>query len=84
MMTRSERTRRRKKAKKSKVSEQTKVTRESKYFCGVCHGPYLEFTETEEQWIGCESCDTWYHFVCLGIIVAPDVFLCENCVESDN
>ena len=46
----------------------------SEYYCGVCHEPYLEFTETEEKWIGCELCDTWYHFICLGITVAPAEF----------
>ena len=44
----------------------------SEYYCGVCHQEYIEFTETEEQWIGCESCDSWFHFVCLGISVAPN------------
>ena len=51
----------------------------SKEYYGVCHEPYLEFTETEEKWIGCELCDTWYHIIYLGITVGPAEFLCENC-----
>ena len=66
--------------RKRKAREKQKATKQgSEYYCGACHEPYLEFTEAEEQWIGCESCDTWYHFVCLGITVAPEEFLCEKC-----
>lgn len=55
-------------------------TCESEYQCGECHAVYQDFTDTEEQWIGCESCDSWYHFSCVGITVAPDTtFLCSNC-----
>ena len=75
-------TRRRRAQEKQRNQEKQKaanVQQGSEYYCGTCHEPYLEFTDTEEQWIGCELCDTWYHFVCLGITVAPDEFLCESC-----
>ncbi len=60
----------------------SKTTRESEYQCGVCSTPYQEFTGTSEQWIGCDMCDTWYHFICVGISVASAVFLCRNCDQK--
>lgn len=46
----------------------------------------MEFTDLEEKWIGCssEACDTWCHFVCVGLNPeepAPDDFFCDNCAE---
>ena len=58
-----------------------KAKRNNEYYCGVCHEPYIEFTETEEKWIECDGCDTWFHFLCLGISVAPNEFLCNECKE---
>lgn len=76
-------TRRRKAQEKhgSKLQKQGAANSQQgkEYYCGVCHELYVEFTDTEEQWIGCELCDTWFHFVCLGITVAPEEFVCENC-----
>ena len=69
--------RRRKKNKNTTVP--TETSRESDYQCGVCHTPYQEFTDTQEQWIDCEACDSWFHFTCLGITAIPDVFLCHIC-----
>ena len=31
--------------------------RESSYYCGACSTPYQEFTDSVEDWIGCERCD---------------------------
>lgn len=46
--------------KKSRnTSVPAEATRESDYQCGVCHALYQDFTDTEEQWIGCEACDSW-------------------------
>ena len=71
----------RRQKKKATPTSKTKTagTRESDYQCGVCSIPYQEFTGTSEQWIGCDKCDTWYHFTCIGISVAPAVFLCREC-----
>ena len=41
--------------------------RESSYLCGAFFTPYQEFTDSVEDWIGCERCDSWFHFVCVGI-----------------
>lgn len=52
------------------------TTRESEYQCGVCHSVYQDFTEEEELWIACDSCDSWHHLTCL---VVPETFICSNC-----
>lgn len=54
---------------------------QTEYSCGVCHGPYLDFTEEIEQWIGCERCESWYHFACVGVVEEPELFVCENCQD---
>ena len=52
--------------------------------CGVCQTVYQEFTEKEEQWIGCDSCNSWFYFTCLGITSEPETFLCSECCEYLN
>ena len=49
------------------------------YFCGVCQDPYMDVTDNAEMWIGCELCDRWFHFVCLGIVTEPERYVCVNC-----
>lgn len=55
--------------------------KESKYQCGVCH-TLQAFTQAEEKWIGCDNCDSWYRFTCVGICdsTIPEVYyLCSDC-----
>ena len=63
-------------------NKQEKEERESSYYCAACRTPYQEFTESVEDWIGCEMCDSWFHFVCVGIdsTSVPDKFYCEECL----
>lgn len=67
-------TRRQRKANREKQGD-------SSYYCAVCRSPYQEFTDSVEQWIGCDSCDSWFHFVCVGIDASaiPTEFQCEDC-----
>ena len=52
-------------------------------FCSVCGELYYEdLTDEEENWIGCDNCTAWFHFGCAGITVAPDVYLCYECVKN--
>ena len=51
--------------RKKKKAAQTEVV-----CCVVCHSPYVNFTEQVENWIQCDSCDSWTHF-----------FMCWNCRE---
>ena len=41
----------------------------------------MDFTKQVEKWIECEQCESWFHFVCVGLITEPDVFICEDCKE---
>ena len=56
---------------------------QSLFFCPTCE------EVADQQTIGCESCDSWYHYGCAGITVndvskiSPEVpFICENCNEG--
>ena len=49
------------------------------YFCGVCGGDYEEETEETENWIGCDECNAWFHWVCVNIYSEPASSLCINC-----
>ena len=46
--------------------------------CGVCHEQYKGITEEIERWLGCESCSSWFHYVCVGIDVEPEFYF-EDC-----
>ena len=49
------------------------------YNCGVCNDAYQEETEEVEKWIGCDKCETWFHWSCVDICEEPANFLCHNC-----
>ena len=55
--------------------------KEDAYFCGICLEPYQEFSDTVQEWIGCESCNSWFHFVCVGVdsMCVPEKFYCNDC-----
>ena len=52
---------------------------QQQYKCGVCRAIFEEETEETEMWIGCEECDSWYHWRCVGITVEPDTYTCTTC-----
>lgn len=66
--------------RRKKKNRMTKTVHDM-YYCGVCHDQYIEYTDQEESCIECESCETWFHFDCVGVApgAVPDTFLCENC-----
>lgn len=47
--------------------------------CGMCGDPYEEETDEVQNWIGCDSCDKWYHWECVGVTTEPDTFVCSAC-----
>ena len=67
-------------AAKHKKNKIKKSNSHDVYLCGVCHDQYMEFTEEEEDWIQCDGCAIWFHFICVGITTAPDSFFCDDCV----
>ena len=55
-----------------------KQAKEAVCCCGVA---YQEVTESVEDWICCDKCDSWFHFGCAGIdpTFIPQNFLCQGC-----
>lgn len=53
------------------------------YRCGVCKAVFQEETEEEELWVGCESCDRWFHAVCVNIDLqsVPEEYICQFCKD---
>ena len=47
--------------------------------CGVCGGPFEEVTDDVEDWIACDGCETWFHWICAGITEEPESFFCTTC-----
>ena len=65
--------------RRQKASKNRTESSESLYSCGVCNGTYHEETEEVENWIGCDHCEAWFHWACVGISEEPPIFLCYNC-----
>ena len=50
------------KAAKTRCKSRQAVQRQ--YKCGVCQAVFEEETKESEMWIGCEECDSWFHWTC--------------------
>ena len=66
-----------KRSQSSKPSEQ----QEDLYYCGVCAEVYLEEADEEQDWIACDSCETWYHWKCACITKEPESYICSKCTH---
>ena len=47
--------------------------------CGVCHELYTD--DDAENWIGCDECEAWFHFWCVGLdqmLTEDDHWVCER------
>ena len=72
----------RKKSNSSDVLVNSEHNDGDKTYCGACHQEYQYFTEyVIEEWIGCDLCDRWYHFTCVGIVEVPDNYICDECKQ---
>ncbi len=73
----------RKSKKASKKSSQSSQESDS-YYCTKCH---LEYTDDEaDEWIGCNACDSWWHYWCAGLdtmLTEDDEWICERCDRHD-
>ena len=67
--------------RRNRQASQESSKSQTEYYCGVCQEPYMDFTDQIEKWIGCEHCNSWFHFVCVGLVSEPEIFICENCQE---
>ena len=61
------------------AASSTSESGEENVYCGVCGGPYEKVTDDVEDWIGCDGCEQWLHWVCAGITEEPESFLCTTC-----
>ena len=71
----------RKNKKTAIVSQEKNSGGRQAYYCGLCNEQYVEYTDEEEKWICCEECETWFHFVCVGVDDSniPDDYFCKQC-----
>ena len=65
----------------SDTSQQSTISQEKVYYCGVCQEQYVEYTETVETWIACDSCSNWYHYSCAGLTSEPESYVCDQCTD---
>ncbi|CEF68126.1 Transcription initiation factor TFIID subunit 3 [Strongyloides ratti] len=52
------------------------------WICPKCHVAYNE----DAEMVGCDTCECWYHFHCVGLIVAPaehESWFCEDCLKKE-
>ena len=53
---------------------------QEEYHCGIC-GVLFADSDEPELWVGCDTCDTWYHGDCVNINSEnePEKFYCSAC-----
>ena len=49
--------------------------------CAICRSIAPPGSDADfDQWIQCELCQLWFHYVCVGLDVVPDgEWLCHKC-----
>ena len=49
--------------------------------CEECSGVYAaDDKAAKEKWMGCDNCDRWFHYDCLGLYAIPAGFWsCDQC-----
>ena len=62
--------------------QESKQASSSVYHCGIC-GVIFGVSVEDEYWIGCETCDSWFHSDCVNITPQnePDKFYCSSCAR---
>ena len=48
-------------------------------YCGKCGEVYEEETKEIQNWIACDVCNNWFHWICVSLTSEPDLFSCDNC-----
>ena len=63
-------------------SDSTELSTEDTGVCEECGGCYQDDSRAERKtWMGCDSCDRWFHSGCLGLSKIPDGYWsCCYCV----
>ena len=85
----AERAAKKKTKKKGRTTEKATAQQESessdpdKVYCGSCGQLY---TDAESNyWVGCDTCDSWWHYWCVGFTSMPseeEEWVCEFCQQS--
>ena len=72
------------KSKSDKVEKmekkETKKDSSSSWFCLVC-----KKSNNSKPTICCDSCDQWFHWPCVGIVVPPkqsEAWFCDRCIQT--
>lgn len=67
-------------AAKAAMTRQLKRSKQKRFFC-ICGEEYLSVTNEVQDWIGCDSCSSWFHFECVGVTPEslPESFICSQC-----
>lgn len=53
--------------------------------CQECHERFMDNDDEAKQcWMGCDTCERWFHYYCVGLGGIPDGFWsCQYCSVSD-
>ncbi len=73
-------TRKAKRAAKQQVEPRHIDNSKEVYLCHVCDTQWKAETTAIQDWIGCDNCNKWFHWACVGIQTEPDSYLCTDCV----
>ena len=71
------------KGKQSKHTSEAETDLDDVVACESCRQAYCE--DEAESWIGCDVCESWWHYWCAGLqsmLTEEDEWLCENCLPK--
>ena len=69
--------------KQPKPTSEAETDQDDVVACESCGQAYSE--DEAESWIGCDVCESWWHFWCAGLqsmLTEDDEWLCENCLPE--
>ena len=71
---------RRRGAERVAATRHLRKTQLNPYVC-VCGEEYSERTDEIRYWIGCDNCNKWFHYDCVGVDpnAVPESFICSDC-----
>jgi hypothetical protein len=55
-----------------------------KNVCGICKQRYPAQSTSTVDWIGCDNCGQWFHYICCGYTSGQGDFFCIQCKHLSN